>query len=125
MRHGGCVRRPSRAVRRPSAWPAIAYNGGITAHSLLLAPFSCDTMFVIHNFECHRGRLAGEGRSDERRRLRRDSGHTANHVCDLLGRGRGKVGRFEANLWKRREVSDIRDLLRIYRVDEAAHEELE
>ena len=57
--------------------------------------------------------------------LRRDSGHTANHVCDLLGWGRGKVGRFEANLWKRPEMSDIRDLLRIYRVDEAERDELE
>jgi transcriptional regulator with XRE-family HTH domain len=57
--------------------------------------------------------------------LRRDSGHTANHVCDLLGWGRGKVGRFEANLWKRPEMSDIRDLLRIYQVAEAECEELE
>jgi transcriptional regulator with XRE-family HTH domain len=57
--------------------------------------------------------------------LRRDSGHTANHVCDLLGWGRGKVGRFEANLWKRPEMSDIRDLLRVYGVDEAERDELE
>jgi transcriptional regulator with XRE-family HTH domain len=57
--------------------------------------------------------------------LRRASGHTANHVCDLLGWGRGKVGRFEANLWKRPEMSDIRDLLRIYQVDDAGREELE
>ena len=57
--------------------------------------------------------------------LRHDSGHTANHVCDLLGWGRGKVGRFEANLWKRPEMSDIRDLLRIYQVADAEREELE
>jgi len=57
--------------------------------------------------------------------LRRASGHTANHVCDLLGWGRGKVGRFEANLWKRPEMSDIRDLLRIYQVDDTGREELE
>ncbi len=57
--------------------------------------------------------------------LRHASGHTANHVCDLLGWGRGKVGRFEANMWKRPEMSDIRDLLRIYQVDEAEREELE
>jgi Domain of unknown function (DUF5753)/Helix-turn-helix domain len=57
--------------------------------------------------------------------LRRDSGHTANHVCDLLDWGRGKVGRFEANHWKRPEMSDIRDLLRVYGVDEAGREELE
>ena len=51
--------------------------------------------------------------------LRRASGHTANHVCDLLNWGRGKVGRFEANHWKRPEMSDIRDLLRVYGVGEA------
>lgn len=57
--------------------------------------------------------------------LRHGSGHTANHVCDLLGWGRGKVGRFEANMWKRPEMSDIRDLLRIYEVDETERGELE
>ena len=29
--------------------------------------------------------------------LRVQSGYTANHVCDTLNWGRGKVGRFEAN----------------------------
>lgn len=58
-------------------------------------------------------------------RLRVRSGYTANHVCDMLNWGRGKVGRFEANQWKRPEMSDIRDLLRIYDVDEAEREELE
>jgi transcriptional regulator with XRE-family HTH domain len=57
--------------------------------------------------------------------LRRASGHTANHVCDLLDWGRGKVGRFEANHWKRPEMSDIRDLLRVYGVDQAERDELE
>ena len=57
--------------------------------------------------------------------LRRESGHTANHVCDLLNWGRGKVGRFEANHWKRPEMSDIRDLLRVYGVDQAVRDELE
>ena len=57
--------------------------------------------------------------------LRHASGYTANHVCDLLGWGRGKVGRFEANLWKRPEMSDIRDLLRIYQVSDAEREDLE
>jgi Domain of unknown function (DUF5753)/Helix-turn-helix domain len=56
--------------------------------------------------------------------FRSASGHTANHVCDLLDWGRGKVGRFEANHWKRPEMSDIRDLLRVYGVDEAEREEL-
>jgi hypothetical protein len=46
------------------------------------------------------------------------AGYTANHVCDMLNWGRGKVGRFEANQWKRPEMSDIRDLLRFYQVDE-------
>src|SRR6059058_97871 len=56
--------------------------------------------------------------------LRVKSGYTANHVCDKLNWGRGKVGRFEANVWKRPEMSDIRDLLRIYEVSEAEREEL-
>lgn len=57
--------------------------------------------------------------------LRVKSGYTANHVCDMLNWGRGKVGRFEANQWKRPEMSDIRDLLRIYDVDVAEREQLE
>jgi transcriptional regulator with XRE-family HTH domain len=57
--------------------------------------------------------------------LRRASGYTANNVCDLLDWGRGKVGRFEANHWKRPEMSDIRDLLRVYQVDEDVGEEIE
>src|SRR5580698_3113664 len=52
--------------------------------------------------------------------LRLHSGHTANHVCDILNWGRGKVGRFEANQWKRPEMSDVRDLLRIYGVTDGA-----
>ena len=50
--------------------------------------------------------------------LRVEAGYTANHVCDMLNWGRGKVGRFEANQWKRPEMSDIRDLLRFYQADD-------
>jgi len=57
--------------------------------------------------------------------LMKASGHTANHVCDLLDWGRGKVGRFEANHWKRPEMSDIRDLLRVYGLDVDESAELE
>ena len=57
--------------------------------------------------------------------LRVKSGYTANHVCDMLNWGRGKVGRFEANQWKRPEMSDIRDLLRVYDVNEVEKEQLE
>jgi hypothetical protein len=57
--------------------------------------------------------------------LRVKSGYTANHVCDVLNWGRGKVGRFEANQWKRPEMSDVRDLLRIYDVEDAERDELE
>src|SRR5258708_13491978 len=72
------------------------------------------------------GATAAKGRPARRRiELRSASGHTANHVCDLLDWGRGKVGRFEANHWKRAEMSDIRDLLRVYGVDEGEREELE
>jgi transcriptional regulator with XRE-family HTH domain len=57
--------------------------------------------------------------------LRIKNGYTANQVCDKLNWGRGKVGRFEANIWKRPEMSDIRDLLRIYGVGESERLELE
>jgi hypothetical protein len=57
--------------------------------------------------------------------LREDSGYTANHICDILNWGRGKLGRFEANQWKRPEMSDIRDLLRFYEVVGAERDEIE
>jgi transcriptional regulator with XRE-family HTH domain len=57
--------------------------------------------------------------------LRVASGYTANQVCDRLNWGRGKVGRFEGNQWVRPEMSDIRDLLRIYGADEDVSKELE
>jgi len=57
--------------------------------------------------------------------LRAETGYTANHVCDILNWGRGKVGRFEANQWKRPEMSDIRDLVRIYGIDGDARDEIE
>ncbi|HEY1698665.1 MAG TPA: Scr1 family TA system antitoxin-like transcriptional regulator [Trebonia sp.] len=57
--------------------------------------------------------------------LRGNTGYTANHVCDILNWGRGKVGRFEANQWKRPEMSDIRDLVRIYEVEGKEREEVE
>jgi hypothetical protein len=57
--------------------------------------------------------------------LRGATGYTANHVCDILNWGRGKVGRFEANQWKRPEMSDIRDLIRIYQVEGEEAEEIE
>lgn len=57
--------------------------------------------------------------------LRVATGYTANHVCDILNWGRGKVGRFEANQWKRPEMSDIRDLFRVYDVPAGPQEELE
>jgi transcriptional regulator with XRE-family HTH domain len=56
--------------------------------------------------------------------LRVSMGLTANQVCDRLGWGRGKVGRFEANQWKRPEMSDVRDLLRLYEVPEAEQQRL-
>jgi len=57
--------------------------------------------------------------------LRVESGLTANQVCDKLSWGRGKVGRFEANVWKRPEMSDVRDLLRFYRISDEERRELE
>lgn len=57
--------------------------------------------------------------------LRIKNGYTANQVCDKLNWGRGKVGRFEANVWKRPDMSDVRDLLRIYQVSEQERLDLE
>src|SRR6201992_503906 len=57
--------------------------------------------------------------------LRLGTGYTAKPVCDIRSWGRGKVGRFEANQWKRPEMSDVRDLLRIYGVSDGAAEEVE
>jgi Domain of unknown function (DUF5753) len=56
---------------------------------------------------------------------RESTGYTANNVCDILNWGRGKVGRFEANQWKRPEMSDIRDLIRIYELSDSAGEVIE
>jgi len=57
--------------------------------------------------------------------LRQQAGYPANHVCDALNWGRGKVGRFEANQWKRPELSDIRDLLRFYEADSELARDIE
>lgn len=57
--------------------------------------------------------------------LRDATTFTANQVCDKLGWGRGKLGRFESNTWKRPELSDIRDLLRFYQVSDKERRELE
>ena len=57
--------------------------------------------------------------------LRNAQGHTANQVCDMLSWGRGKVGRFESNQWKRPEMSDVRDLLRLYNAPPEVQAELE
>ena len=72
------------------------------------------------------------GATIAKRRLARElttarirSGYTANHACDILNWGRGKVGRFEANQWKRPEMSDIRDLIRIYGIEGDKRDEIE
>ncbi|MFD0902445.1 helix-turn-helix domain-containing protein [Actinomadura sediminis] len=57
--------------------------------------------------------------------LRDASGYTANQVCDRLNWGRGKVGRFEANTWVRPELSDIRDLARLYEADDETVDRLQ
>ncbi|WP_066371990.1 helix-turn-helix domain-containing protein [Herbidospora mongoliensis] len=49
--------------------------------------------------------------------LRLDRGLTATQICERLGWGRGKLGRFELNQWKRPEMSDMRDLLRLYQIE--------
>jgi hypothetical protein len=57
--------------------------------------------------------------------LRLKTGMTASHIDDRLTWGRGKLGRFEANAWKRPELSDIRDLLRVYQTDDETQHEVE
>jgi Domain of unknown function (DUF5753) len=57
--------------------------------------------------------------------LREKTGMRAGHIDDRLTWGRGKLGRFEANVWKRPEMSDIRDLLRIYHADADTKQEVE
>ncbi|TDD39012.1 XRE family transcriptional regulator [Actinomadura sp. KC06] len=64
--------------------------------------------------EAYGATIAKRGLARRLRDLRVEAGYTANQVCDRLNWGRGKVGRFEANTWVRPELSDIRDLARIY-----------
>lgn len=59
------------------------------------------------------------------RELREQTSFTARQVCDRLDWGRGKVGRIEGNTWRRPELSDIRDLLRFYHIDDDRRRELE
>lgn len=63
--------------------------------------------------------------SRELAEFRKAAGYTENQVCDILNRDRGKVGRFEANQWKRPEMSDIRDLIRICEIAGDDREEIE
>lgn len=56
--------------------------------------------------------------------LRTSTGYTASHVCEVLSWGRGKVGRFEANQWKRPELTDIRNLIRVYDIGDAELKEI-
>lgn len=64
--------------------------------------------------EAYGATIAKRGLARRLRELRVAADYTANQVCDRLNWGRGKVGRFEANNWVRPELSDIRDLARIY-----------
>ncbi|WP_165978498.1 helix-turn-helix domain-containing protein [Actinomadura darangshiensis] len=64
--------------------------------------------------EAYGATVAKRGLARRLKDLRVAADYTANQVCDRLNWGRGKVGRFEANNWVRPELSDIRDLARIY-----------
>jgi hypothetical protein len=68
--------------------------------------------------EAHGATIAKRRLARQLTAARLRTGYTANHACDILNWGRGKVGRFEANQWKRPEMSDIRDLVRIYGIEE-------
>jgi transcriptional regulator with XRE-family HTH domain len=69
---------------------------------------------VVPVSEAYGATIAKRSLARRLRELRVEAGYTANQVCDRLNWGRGKVGRFEANNWVRPELSDIRDLARIY-----------
>jgi transcriptional regulator with XRE-family HTH domain len=77
------------------------------------------------NDDAYGATMAKRGLSRRLSALRKENGYTANQVCDMLNWGRGKVGRFEANMWRRPELSDIRDLLRVYEVDHGERYQLE
>ncbi|MFI6540950.1 helix-turn-helix domain-containing protein [Nonomuraea sp. NPDC050547] len=67
--------------------------------------------------DAHGATIAKRRLAETLSRLRRRRGLTATQVCETLGWGRGKLGRFETNQWKRPEISDIRDLLWLYRIE--------
>jgi transcriptional regulator with XRE-family HTH domain len=70
--------------------------------------------------EAYGATIAKRGLARRLKELRVQEGYTANQVCDRLNWGRGKVGRFEANSWVRPELSDIRDLARLYKNSDLA-----
>lgn len=59
------------------------------------------------------------------RELRAQTRFTADRVGSRLSWSRGKVGRIENNVWKRPELSDVRDLLHFYDVGDDERQELE
>jgi transcriptional regulator with XRE-family HTH domain len=57
--------------------------------------------------------------------LRARAGMSVNEASDKLGWKRGRLNRFEANLWRQPDPSHIRDLARIYGATDAERAELE
>jgi transcriptional regulator with XRE-family HTH domain len=57
--------------------------------------------------------------------LRVRAGMSVNEASDKLAWSRGRLNRFEANLWRQPDPSHIRDLARIYGASDAERSELE
>jgi transcriptional regulator with XRE-family HTH domain len=57
--------------------------------------------------------------------LRGRAGMSVNEASDQLGWKRGRLNRFEANLWRQPDPSHVRDLARIYGASDAERSELE
>jgi transcriptional regulator with XRE-family HTH domain len=57
--------------------------------------------------------------------LRARAGMSVNEASDKLGWSRGRLNRFEANLWRLPDASHVRDLARIYGATQPERDELE
>jgi transcriptional regulator with XRE-family HTH domain len=57
--------------------------------------------------------------------MRTRAGMSLNEASDKLGWKRGRLNRFEANLWRQPDPSHVRDLARIYGASHAERAELE
>jgi hypothetical protein len=57
--------------------------------------------------------------------FRASTGYAANHVCDHLGWGRGRLGKIESNRWVSPDSEEVRALLELYGVTGTNRDEVE